>query len=224
MDIFFCILAAVFGAALAPVPAVLCAYLIGVPFYPLFVVAPLLIYFFNKLVRGTRSYFAVAVNIVFSLASAYITAIACQAALFISYTGMPLGSIFRLTFEAFGRSGVLPSSASAYAYPLVFTLLGICAAWELLRVKRPASDGDEVDSDAEPDAEADAEAETPDGEEADLDAEPDAEPETETPDGEEADPDAEPDAEPDADLDSDPETETPDGDNDSNKNENERPD
>jgi len=63
----------------------------------------------------------------------YTTAVACQAALYTSLYGISISWIPRLTAMAFGQPKVLPSSASAYMYLFIFTVLGICIAWELLR-------------------------------------------------------------------------------------------
>jgi len=129
----------------------------------MFVVAPLLMYLFNKLFRGSRGARALIVVAILSIGCAYVTAVACQAALYVALLQVPFYHIAPLTLSALGKSGVLPSSISAYTYPLVFTALGVCIAWELLRVKRKAAEAetgepsedpaeqDEVDKDEDED-------------------------------------------------------------------------
>ena len=129
------LLAGLIGAILGPIPAVLLTYFTGAVFYPLFVVAPLLAYLFNKLLKGGRDIRALIAVGVFSLLSAYTTAVACRAALYVLSQKISVLEIPLLVALAFGRSGVIPDSASAYAYPLVFTALGLFVTWELLRAK-----------------------------------------------------------------------------------------
>jgi hypothetical protein len=130
------LLAALMGAVLGPVPVVLFAYLTDIVFYPLFVVAPLLAYLFNLLLKGGRDIRAMIAATVFSLACAYITALACRAALYASLHSMSILDIPLITGLAIGEPGVIPSSASAYAYPLVFTALGLAVMWELLTLSK----------------------------------------------------------------------------------------
>jgi hypothetical protein len=126
-------LAALIGLLLGPVPSVLYTYFTGTVFYPLFVIAPLLAYLFNSLLKGGRDIRALIVISVFSLVSTYITLIACRATLLILMQDMSILRVPQLVVSAFGRRGMIPSSASAHVYPLVFTALGVCVAWELLR-------------------------------------------------------------------------------------------
>jgi len=169
------ILAALIGALLGLIPAAVFAYLSGIVFYPLFVAAPLLAFLFNKLLKGGCDIRALIVIIIFSLASAYITALSCQAALYTSAHNMPIYQIPLLVTLALGEQGVLPASASAYIYPLVFTALGIFLTWELLysEHKRRAAEPGDFDSDTDADSE-DADSEDDDSKEADADLETDA--------------------------------------------------
>ena len=137
------LLAALIGALLGIIPATLLAYLTGILFYPFFIAAPLLAYLFNSLLKGGRDIRALVVTAVFSLACAYITALACQAALYTSAHNMSIFQILLLTGLELGESGVLPASASAYIYPLVFTVFGVAVVGVLLlsgerRVERAA--------------------------------------------------------------------------------------
>ena len=131
------LLAALIGALLGLIPATLLAYLTGIVFYPFFVAAPLLAFLFNKLLKGGRDLRALISVAVFSLACSYVTALACQAAIYISAHNLPIFQIFLLTGLELGKSGVLPASASAYIYPLVFTVFGVALVWELLRGVKP---------------------------------------------------------------------------------------
>ena len=127
------VIAALLGVVLGSIPVVLLTYITNITFYPLFIIAPLLIHLLNSVFKGCRDIRAFVVNAVFSLAGMYTTAVACQAALYTSLLGISISWIPRLTAMAFGQPKVLPSSASAYMYLFIFTVLGICIAWELLR-------------------------------------------------------------------------------------------
>lgn len=152
------LLAALIGALLGIIPATLLTYLTGIVFYPFFVAAPLLAYMFNSLLKGGRDIRAFIAISVFSLACAYTTALACQAALYISAHKMPIFEILLLTGLELGKSGVLPASASAYIYPLVFTVFGAAVSWELMRgLLRPTGEAEDIDAYEDPDSSEDTE-------------------------------------------------------------------
>ena len=129
------LLAALIGMLLGPIPVIAIVLIAGSVFYPLFVVAPLLMYFFNSLLKGGRDIRALIVTAVFSFASAYMAALACQAAIYTSFRNFSVFQIPTITALIFGRSGALPASASAYVYPLIFTALGVVIAAEMMRGK-----------------------------------------------------------------------------------------
>ena len=135
------VLAALIGLLLGSIPAIAVTLILGKVFYPLFIVIPLLIYLFNKLLKGGRDGRALIVTIVFSLAGAYLTALACQATLYVLYYDISVLQIPVITALVINRPGVLPSSASSYAYPLIFTVLGIFIAAELFRGRENAESG-----------------------------------------------------------------------------------
>ena len=161
------LLAGLIGLILGPVLPILCALLFGKVFYPLFIVGPLLMYFFNSLLKGGRGLRALIVNAVFSLAGAYLAAAACQVALYTKFYNISAFQIPVITALVIGRSGVLPASASAYAYPLVFTALGVVISALLLRGRIEVLDTDEVDDEAEAEDESDEEVDNEVDDEAD---------------------------------------------------------
>ena len=129
------LLAALIGLLLGSVPAIAFVLIANKVFYPFFVATPLFIYLFNSLLKGGRDIRALITTIVFSLLSSYLSAVTCQVALFVSTSRDSIFQIPVIPALVFGRRGVLPASASAYAYPLVFTILGIVIAGLLLRGK-----------------------------------------------------------------------------------------
>ena len=181
------LLAALIGALLGIIPAAVFAYLTGIIFYPLFLAAPLLAYVFNSLLKGGRDIRAMIAAAVFSLASAYLTALACHEALNVAAAGMSILQIPLRTVVAIGDRGVIPSSASAYVYPLVFTLCGLAVIWELFRGARLVSgeqisdividinteDETEIETDSEDEVVTESEAEDVIESETDSEAEDD---------------------------------------------------
>ena len=165
------LLAAVIGGLLGFIPAALCSYLFGTEFYPLFIATPLLIFLFNSLLKGGRDIRTLFIVAVFSLASAYVTAIACQAAIYVAAYRLSIIQILTLTYLAIGKSGIIPNTAASYVYPLIFTALGVVLTWELLlnAARRAAmgepedGDGDEGEDEDEPEGGDD---ESDDGEES----------------------------------------------------------
>jgi len=149
LTIIACLLGAVIGAA----PAALYTYFFESMFFPLFVIAPLLAYLLNRLLKGCRDCRAFAILTVFSLTSAYTTLIACRAAVFVLVNDMPIIDIPTLVGYAFGRAGAVSWSPSTIVYPLVFTVLGIFLAWELLRAERVAKLEPEASTEASSDEE-----------------------------------------------------------------------
>ena len=129
----FTLLAALLGLLLGPIPAIVSVLIGGSVFYPFFVVGPLLMYLFNKLLKGGRDIRSLIVIAVFSLAGAYLTALSCRAALYVTLRSLSVFRIPEFVAMAFGRPDALPPSASAYVYPLIFTALGVILAAELLR-------------------------------------------------------------------------------------------
>ena len=129
------LLAGLIGLLLGTIPAILSVFIADKVFYPLYVAGPLIIYFFNKLLKGGSGVRAIIVNAAFSLACAYLTMMSCQAARVALYYKIPVFHLPTITALMLGRSGTLPLSASAYAYPVVFTALGVLIAAELLRAK-----------------------------------------------------------------------------------------
>ena len=140
------VLAALIGAILGFIPAAIFTYLTGTIFYPLFLAAPLLAYLFNSLLKGGRDIRALISVAVLSLASAYITALSCQAAIYAAANNLSLFRIPLITILSIGDSDVIPASASAYLYPLIFTLFGVAVVWELFRgMKRVDLEPEDVD-------------------------------------------------------------------------------
>ena len=127
------LLAALIGLLLGPIPVVAGVLIANRIFYPFFVAAPLVMFLFNSLLKGGRDFRALVAAIVFSLASAYLGAVACQVAFYVVNDGVSVFRIPAITAMLLGVSGVLPASASAYVYPLVFTALGVVIAAELSR-------------------------------------------------------------------------------------------
>jgi len=154
------LLSALIGALLGLIPATLFTYITGTVFYPFFIAAPLLAFLFNSLLKGGRDIRALIATAVFSLLSAYVTAVSCQAALYTAIHNMSILQIPLLTSLAIGKSGVLPPSASAYAYALVFTVFGVVVTWELFKsgVWRTAG----LESDDEDESEDDESDDDPD--------------------------------------------------------------
>jgi len=125
------LLAALIGLLLGSIPAVAGVLIANMIFYPLFAAAPLIMLLFNSLLGGERGARALIVFIVFSLLSAYLGAVACQVAFYVIRDSISVFRIPVIITMVFGISGVLPASASAYVYPLVFTALGVAVAAEL---------------------------------------------------------------------------------------------
>lgn len=193
------LLAGLIGAILGIIPATLLAYYTGTVIYLFFIAAPLLAVLFNWIIKGGRDIRALIVTAVFSIISAYLTAVFCQAALYTSVHNISLPQIPILATFALGKSGVIPAEFSAYAYPLVFTIFGIALAWELLIGGRQKVVVEGVaDEDETPDAgatEPPAAGDDPDA--SDPDAEPTAgatEPPAASDDTDASNPDAEHDA------------------------------
>jgi len=154
------LLAALLGALLGAIPALLWVFITGKMFYPLFIAAPVFIYLLSLLLKGKRDIPTLIVNIVLSLVSAYLTALACQALLYVIAYNKPFSGILLLVIISIGKFDVLPASASAYAYPLVFTALGIAATWVKLRAKMYVDTEFEADSQTEGETSDETEAET----------------------------------------------------------------
>ena len=129
------LLAALIGLLLGSIPVVAGVLIASRIFYPLFVAAPLLMFLFNSLLGGERGSRTLIITIVFSLISAYLGAVACQVADYVVKDSISIFRIPLIIAMVFGRSGVLPASASEYVYPLVFTALGVVIAMELNRSK-----------------------------------------------------------------------------------------
>jgi hypothetical protein len=130
------VLASLIGAILSPIPAVIGVYIIGRPFYPLFIAAPFIICLFLLLLKGWRDIRAVIVMSIFSLAGAYLTALSCYAAMYARAWGMSFTQIPILTVWSLAQPNNMPPSASAYLYPLLFSATGVLVAWELLRGRK----------------------------------------------------------------------------------------
>jgi len=139
----FSLLAALFGAFLGLFPATLLAISFEMAFYPLFVAAPLLAFLLNNLFNGGRDIRTFSIIALFSLASAYVTALSCQVARIVSYFKVSIMNIPAFTIEAFNEPGLLPKSTSAYLYPFVFTALGLAITWVLLRKAPKSPEGEE---------------------------------------------------------------------------------
>ena len=144
------LLAGLIGFLLGPIPAVLFTLLSDSSnimvsgditsniFYPLFVAAPLIIYLFNSLLKGGRDIRAIIVTAVFSLFSAYLTVLLCiVVTLYTAGVNLTVMQVLMEVTASIGRLDYLPISefASAYAYPLIFTALGVVIAALLLRGK-----------------------------------------------------------------------------------------
>ena len=139
------LLACLLGLVLGLIPPILGTLVFNEILHPLFIVAPLLMYLFNSIFKGSRDTRAVIVTAVFSLASAYLTALSCYAVLYTKYYDISIFQIPSVTMSALGWPSILPESASAYVYPLIFTALGFVIAALLLRGKvshRRNEDGD----------------------------------------------------------------------------------
>ena len=129
------LLAALIGLLLGPIPAIAGVLVAKTILYPLFAAAPLFMFLFNSLLKGERGVRMLIVTIIFSLASAYLGAVTCQVAFYVINDGISVFRIPAITAMVIGVSGILPASASAYVYPLVFTALGVAVAAELMRGK-----------------------------------------------------------------------------------------
>ena len=141
------LLAGLIGLILGVLPAILSVLILGKAFYPLFIAAPLLIYLFNSLLKGGRDIRAFIITAVFSFVCAYLTALAVQAALYTHNYNESAFQIPVLLAMVIDKPWVLPASASAYAYPLIFTALGVIIVAELLFVKPALKKSGDPDSD-----------------------------------------------------------------------------
>ena len=139
----FSLLAAFFGAFLGLFPATLLAIPFEMAFYPLFIAAPLLAFLLNKLFDGGRDIRTFSIIALFSLISAYMTALSCQVARIVSFFNVSILNIPAFTIEAFIEPGLLPKSTSAYLYPFVFTALGLAITWVLLHKAPKNPEGEE---------------------------------------------------------------------------------
>ena len=179
------VLAALIGALLGIITATVFAYLTGIIFYPLFLAAPLLIYLFNSLLKGGRDIRALISAAVFSLASAYLTALACHEALYTAAANISIFQIPLRTVVAIGDPDVIPASASAYIYPFLFTACGVAVIWALfwgVRL-RDLTPSDETDDEADDETDDETEDEIEDEIEDEADVEIDDVTEDETDDG-----------------------------------------
>ena len=140
----FSLLAGLLGAILGMIPAALCTYWFGSTFYPLFVAAPLLIFLFNKLFKGGCDIRTLFITAGFSLASAYVTALASQVAILMLHFNLPVRYLLPFTAEALAEPDLLPWPVPVYVYPLVFVALGVAITWELLRNEAQRSSGGEL--------------------------------------------------------------------------------
>ena len=135
----FTLIAALIGALVGLLPSILCAFWFTTLFYPFYIAVPLFIYVLNMLLKGCRDFRSLIVNAVFSFASTYTGILACRVALVLSYynqtqdMGYSLARLPALTIAAFRVPEILPTTASSYVYPLLFTLLGIAVIEELIR-------------------------------------------------------------------------------------------
>jgi len=168
------ILAGIVGAGFGIVIIALLSYLIDSVFFPLFVIGPLLICFFNYVFNGARDIRAFIVIVVFSLLFLYTAELSGRAALYVRmFDGLSVFRIPALVAEAFGRFDAFSRSASANIFPLVFTVLGVFISWEILRAGRVKSSesGNEDEADNEDEDSTDSEDNTDDEDEDSADSE-----------------------------------------------------
>ena len=186
----FSLIAALIGAVLTFLPIALFAYLIfayNIIFYPIFIATPLLIYLFNRILKGARDIRGLIINIVFTLISTYVFAVALSLSLLaheinelygafgysVSFLEIPIATVQVLLMPRF-----LLDTPSAYVYPLLFTTLGVTIAWELMRGKRGVSKAGGVpEVEAEDSDSADENADVTDSGEIDDEALPVPDPE-----------------------------------------------
>ena len=131
----FSLLAALIGAIVGPVPLLAGIFISEKVFYPLFIIAPLLTHFINKLLKGGRDIRALIVNAVFSLVSTYTALLACQATIYLINNNLPLTQLPILIGLQLGGPDVMPE-LSTLIYPVIFAILGIAMSWELMRGSR----------------------------------------------------------------------------------------
>lgn len=154
------ILAGIAGAVVSLVLLSMFSYYANTVFFPLFVIGPLLMYFFNTLFRGGRDIRTLIIFIVLSLLFDYTTELAGRAALFaFAYPDYNLFNIPRMVADAFGLPEAFSKSATDNVFPLIFTALGVLLSWELLRagrIKESAAFAEPDDGDDDEDDESEA--------------------------------------------------------------------
>ena len=142
------LLAGLTGFILGPIPSIVYSVIsakagnitgevTGFMFQPLLVATPLLIYLFNKLFKGGRGLSAVIVTAAFSLVGAYLTVLYCFAATTTIFDNESFLQIPIRTFTWLGSGSYfsITERPAAYAYPLLFSALGVAIAALLMRSK-----------------------------------------------------------------------------------------
>jgi hypothetical protein len=115
-------------------PASLWYLIFRASFTPLYVLLPLCIYLGIKLFRGFTGRRGMIALCVFSVIGFYLTLLSIQAAAYIMKFQMLFLNLPLVTVTLIGQRGVLtgPVFSSEYAFPFVFSLLGVFLAKELL--------------------------------------------------------------------------------------------
>lgn len=129
------------GMLAGTLPATVWVLVLGFSFPPLYALLPFFIDLGIRIFKGYTGKNAVIITSVFSAFGLYLTALSCQAALYVIKYHMLFLNVPLVTSLMIGKGGVLPSPlfSSANVFPLIFTVCGVLLVKEL-RMKKAKTD------------------------------------------------------------------------------------
>lgn len=128
------------GMLAGTLPATVLTLVLGFSFTPLYALLPFFIDLGIRIFKGYTGKNAVVMTGIFSAFGLYLTALSCQAALYVIKYHMLFFNVPLVTILMIGKSGVLPSPliSAANVFPLIFTVFGVLLVKEL-RIKKTVS-------------------------------------------------------------------------------------
>jgi hypothetical protein len=143
------------GMLAGTLPAAIWFLVFRTSFAPMYIFLPLLIYLGFRIFRGYNGRRGLLMLCIFTMVGFYLTLLSVSAAAYVTYYHMSSLSFPLVTVTLLGQRGVLTGSffSSAYIFPLVFMLLGVFLAEELLMRKAAPAQAPEMDDETVPNGE-----------------------------------------------------------------------
>ena len=138
------IVGALVGIVVGLIPVTAWTYVFKANFFPLYALCPLSAYLFMRLFRAEYDASSVMVLTFFSALGTYLALLSCQAAHHVISFKMSVLEIPILTILSFGKTGVIPPTASNIVFPAIFAALGIFVSIALLSLSRLKTADEEV--------------------------------------------------------------------------------